>query len=115
MKAQDSFVELNRELLLQRSQIGVKKYNTTLDNSKQNTKEFAQHAIEESLDLANYLQVVKSKMVAKDGLVALGVEQCDTLDRLASHLVDAQHYELGCAIRDQVKALTLTLQKIGAL
>lgn len=115
MKAQDSFVEANRELLLQRSEIGVKKYNTTLDKSKQNTKEFAQHAIEEALDLANYLQVVRSKMVAKEGLVSLAVTQCVTLDRLASTLVDQEHYEVGCAIRDQVEAILETIKSIGAL
>lgn len=56
MKAEDAVVERNRELLLQRSQIGVAKYGVTLASSGLSRVELLQHALEEALDLANYLQ-----------------------------------------------------------
>lgn len=52
----DTIVDLVRERLLQRSQVGIKKYSTTL---KENTKDnYLNHALEESLDLSNYLQTL---------------------------------------------------------
>lgn len=55
-KAQDPVVEANRQLLLQRSNVGVSKYGVTLFNSGLGRRELLQHALEEALDLANYLQ-----------------------------------------------------------
>lgn len=52
----DAVVEKNRELLLQRSQVGIKKYGVTLDTAEINEEEILQHALEEALDFANYLQ-----------------------------------------------------------
>lgn len=52
----DSVVEANRQLLLSRSQLGIKKYGTTLEGAKLSRREHLQHALEEALDLANYLQ-----------------------------------------------------------
>lgn len=54
--ADDKVVEANRELLLQRSTVGIKKYGTTLENSNLSEEAILQHALEEALDLANYLQ-----------------------------------------------------------
>ena len=54
--AQDPVVEANRQLLLQRSNVGVSKYGVTLACSGLNRRELLQHALEEALDLANYLQ-----------------------------------------------------------
>ena len=54
--AKDCVVEANRQLLLERSNVGVSKYGTTLANSKLTLDEFHRHALEEALDLANYLQ-----------------------------------------------------------
>ena len=50
----DPIVEMNRELLLKRSQVGIKKYGCTLEGLS--LKECLQHALEECLDNANYLQ-----------------------------------------------------------
>lgn len=55
-KSQDAVVEANRKLLLDRSNVGIQKYNTTLENSGLHQRQYLQHALEEALDLANYLQ-----------------------------------------------------------
>ena len=52
----DPVVEANRELLLQRSRTGIEKYRVTLAESGLNRRALLQHALEEALDLANYLQ-----------------------------------------------------------
>lgn len=56
LKAHDPVVEANRQMLLQRSQVGIAKYGTTLAGSGLTQRQFLQHALEETLDLANYLQ-----------------------------------------------------------
>ena len=72
MKAPDKYVERNREELLQRSLLGVSKYGTTIENSPQRSPEWAQHAIEETLDLANYLQALKDQCsLDHDSFIAL--------------------------------------------
>ncbi len=54
--ALDAVVEANRKLLLERSNVGVAKYGVTLAASGLSRRALLQHALEESLDLANYLQ-----------------------------------------------------------
>ena len=50
----DKIVESVRQKLLDRSNVGIKKYNTTLEvNNKDN---YLKHAQEEAMDLANYLE-----------------------------------------------------------
>ncbi len=57
-EAKDDVVILNCIELLERSQIGVEKYGTTLSNANLNQKQLIQHALEESLDLSNYLRTI---------------------------------------------------------
>lgn len=52
----DPVVEANRALLLQRSQVGIAKYGVTLGDSGLTERQLVVHALEEALDLANYLQ-----------------------------------------------------------
>lgn len=52
----DLAVEANRALLHKRSQVGIQKYGVTLDEGRYGEREILQHALEEALDLANYLQ-----------------------------------------------------------
>lgn len=61
----DPVVEKVRADLLARSQVGIKKYGTTLDASGLSEDEFMQHAYEEVLDLANYLAGLLLKREAK--------------------------------------------------
>lgn len=54
MHTNDPVVQANIDLLASRSAVGLKKYGTSLaDNS---TDDMLRHALEEALDLANYLQ-----------------------------------------------------------
>lgn len=58
----DKVVERNRELLLIRSMVGLKKYGIALSDNTLSEEELLQHAIEEALDLANYLQTLRMKL-----------------------------------------------------
>lgn len=60
--APDANVEQNRKLLLERSKVGLKKYGVTTERDDLTPAQWAQHAIEEALDFANYLQALKSKL-----------------------------------------------------
>ena len=61
-KSPDSNVEKNREMLLQRSIVGLAKYGVTTDNNPLPLRAWLQHALEEALDMANYLQAAISKL-----------------------------------------------------
>lgn len=54
----DTIVEEVRQDLLRRSQVGMKKYNTSLDRTDLSMKDWLVHAYEEALDLANYLKKI---------------------------------------------------------
>lgn len=58
----DSNVEKNREMLLQRSIVGLAKHGVTTDNNPLTLRAWLQHALEEALDMANYLQAAISKL-----------------------------------------------------
>lgn len=57
-EAKDEAVILNCIELLERSKIGVEKYGTTLSDANLSQKQLIQHALEESLDLSNYLRTI---------------------------------------------------------
>lgn len=52
----DSIVESVRQDLLDRSEVGIKKYNTTLDREDLDTVDWLVHAYQEMLDGALYLK-----------------------------------------------------------
>ena len=52
----DKIVEAVRADLLERSQVGINKYGTTLDRTDIDLKGWLQHSYEECLDMANYLK-----------------------------------------------------------
>lgn len=58
--APDANVEANRKMLLERSQVGLKKYGTTTERTDLTKSQWLQHLIEELLDAANYAQRIKS-------------------------------------------------------
>lgn len=61
-RAVDPIVEANRQMLLERSQRGIAKYGVTLEQADLPTRDYLVHALEEVLDLANYLQAAIRKM-----------------------------------------------------
>lgn len=58
----DSVVYRIAMLLKNRSETGIRKYGTTLDRTDLEVKQWIDHAIEEALDLALYLERVKSEI-----------------------------------------------------
>ena len=52
----DTIVASVREDLKKRSELGIKKYRTTLDRNDLKLKDWLQHAYEETLDNALYLK-----------------------------------------------------------
>ena len=55
----DTIVESVVEQFKQRSEVGIKKYNTTLDRTDLTHLEWLQHAQEEAMDLILYLEKLK--------------------------------------------------------
>ena len=53
---QDKIVQEVVNNFLKRSELGIKKYNTTLDQNKLPLKEWLQHSIEEKMDDILYMQ-----------------------------------------------------------
>ena len=62
----DSNVEAVREMLLQRSVVGLKKYGVTTDREDLGLEDWLQHALEETLDKAVYLQAALTTIRKKN-------------------------------------------------
>jgi hypothetical protein len=58
IKTTDKIVEAVMWKLKARSEIGITKYNTTLQDSKESTLAFLRHAQEEAMDLSAYLETL---------------------------------------------------------
>ena len=58
----DPIVERNVSLLRQRSTVGMQKYGTTLADNKLPLRAWLNHALEEALDQANYLQAAMAEI-----------------------------------------------------
>ena len=58
----DGNIEKNRKMLLDRSILGFKKYGFTTETNPIELRDWLQHALEESLDMANYLQAAITKL-----------------------------------------------------
>lgn len=65
----DPIIELVCKDLLQRSQIGIAKYGTTLARTDLSLKDWLQHAYEECLDQANYLKRSIVELEAKESAI----------------------------------------------
>ena len=57
----DSIVESVINQFKQRSEIGIKKYNTTLDRNDLSTLDWIEHAKQEAMDFILYLEKLKSQ------------------------------------------------------
>ncbi|WBQ35313.1 hypothetical protein [Pseudomonas phage pPA-3099-2aT.3] len=66
VQSPDANVERNRQELLSRSIVGLKKYGVTTEREDLNLGQWVQHAIEEVLDLANYLQALKTNIDSEE-------------------------------------------------
>jgi succinate dehydrogenase flavin-adding protein (antitoxin of CptAB toxin-antitoxin module) len=61
----DKFVQAVKEKFEERSQTGIKKYNTTLEREDLNLIEWLNHAQEEAMDLTLYLERIKAELKVK--------------------------------------------------
>jgi hypothetical protein len=62
----DSIVEQVREELLNRSELGIEKYKTTLDREDLCNLDWLQHAKEEAMDLTLYLTRLQKEMLKQN-------------------------------------------------
>ncbi len=58
----DSIVESVINQFKQRSEVGIKKYNTTLDRNDLSTLDWIEHAKQEAMDFILYLEKLKSEV-----------------------------------------------------
>lgn len=63
--ASDPIVDRVRAKLLQRSTLGIVKYGTTLDMNPAHLREWVNHAQEEVMDLACYLERILMELEGK--------------------------------------------------
>lgn len=61
----DPVVEANVAALRSRSKLGIAKYGVMLDRADLSLRDWLQHALEETLDKANYLQAAIRKIDAE--------------------------------------------------
>jgi hypothetical protein len=94
----DKVVEAVREDLLQRSQVGIKKYGITLDRNDLSLKDWLQHAYEECLDQANYL---------KRSIMEL--ERQENLEFLAQQAQEQGFYNVG---KEATEKFPITIGKL---
>lgn len=92
----DPIVERNVSLLRQRSTVGVQKYGTTLADNKLPLRAWLNHALEESLDQANYLQAAMAEIDSaaapqvqayRNDPVVQGMADC--MDMVRQELIEA--------------------------
>ena len=60
MAQQDSILESLIDKYKQRSELGIKKYNTTLDRTDLSMLDWINHAQDEAMDLSLYLEKIKT-------------------------------------------------------
>lgn len=61
----DKYVQSVKEKFEERSQTGIRKYNTTLEREDLNLIEWINHAQEEAMDLTLYLERIKAELKEK--------------------------------------------------
>lgn len=88
----DQVVEAVRKDLLERSQVGIKKYGVTLERGDLSLKDWLQHAYEETLDQANYLKrailQIEAEEWAKKTLDEADIKFRDSLNMLTDEAAD---------------------------
>jgi hypothetical protein len=62
---EDSIVEAIRTQLKDRSDVGIRKYNTTLDRTDLSLLDWLEHAKQEALDFALYSERIKREVKEK--------------------------------------------------
>jgi hypothetical protein len=74
--SKDPIVQTVLDKYIKRSELGITKYGTTLQEN--NTDDFINHAIEEAMDLTLYLMKIKETLKSK------GYDRIEDIPRLSS-------------------------------
>jgi len=89
----DTIVEQVRQDLLDRSEVGIKKYNTTLDRDDLSIEDWVEHARQEAMDFSLYLTRLKNDIVELQNQFDEVVRECinlkhelQTKDRIIENL-----------------------------
>ena len=85
----DSIVEQVRQDLLDRSNIGIKKYGTTLDRKDLGLKDFIIHAREEAMDLSLYLTRASNDIQEISDSVDVMIKEFYALEAKYKSLIEA--------------------------
>jgi hypothetical protein len=88
----DTVVEEVRQELLERSEVGIRKYNATLDRKDVATSQWIKHAREEAMDFTLYLTRLQRDMV-----------RLEKIEAIARDLIYDRDY--GLDMRGDLKAL----------
>lgn len=80
--------DLNR-----RSEVGIKKYNTTLERTDLELRDWLQHAYEECLDQANYLKRVIMELDGKIAEQQLKIKQMENLKAMLTFKEIQEHFD----------------------
>lgn len=115
--AHDPVVEANRQLLLDRSRVGISKYGTTLAHAGLSRQQLAQHALEEALDLANYLQtIIQTDSAAAPAVPTdlLNAEELAALHRFNECALDGEGYDVPKEMMQRLAEIGVVRRKSGA-
>lgn len=89
----DTIVEQVRQDLLDRSEVGIRKYNTTLDRDDLSIEDWVEHARQEAMDFSLYLTRLKKDIVELQNQFDEVVRECinlkhelQTKDRIIENL-----------------------------
>lgn len=99
ISTKDPIVEQVKEMFDKRSEVGIKKYGTTLHEN--NTDDFLLHLQEELLDAILYLEKLKEKQLAFK-LNIIAAFQAGYMDGYSDHNKDGKKYENGTDYFEQV-------------
>lgn len=63
----DRYVQIIKDKFEQRSQTGIRKYNTTLERTDLSTLDWINHAQEEAMDFILYLERLRTEFTEQNG------------------------------------------------
>jgi hypothetical protein len=113
----DPVVEANREMLLQRSVVGLKKYGVTLEDGGLSLRERLHHALEEALDLSNYMQAAiraidAGALAPKEQQAQAGEAEsiADQIKAIQELIAVEDSMQIKCALQDELDEALATLQ-----
>jgi hypothetical protein len=75
VQSPDANVEANRQELLSRSIVGLKKYGVATERTDLNLQQWLQHILEELLDAANYVQATKMQLTRDEQVIRAAFEE----------------------------------------